>query len=157
MNCLEHSICLSLDLLNERVAERDASTPHDFTQQVWPLRSLFGQLDNCRQLLLNRNFCIYAHLNEWYFFQFWNFHLEIFPSFTKFLFILAGISDTFCHKEIHEKNEKGIFFTNYTMRTNLLNWCNLVSISKNVVFYAFLVVRINYLLFSWFCEHLSNN
>ena len=30
----------------------------------------------------------------------------------------------------------------YTMRTNLLNWCNLVSISKNVVFYAFLVVRI---------------
>ena len=29
-----------------------------------------------------------------------------------------------------------------TMRTNLLNWCNLVSISKNVVFYAFLVVRI---------------
>ena len=30
----------------------------------------------------------------------------------------------------------------YTMRTNLLNWCNLVSISKNVVFNAFLVVRI---------------
>ena len=29
-----------------------------------------------------------------------------------------------------------------TMRTNLLNWCNLVSISKNVVFFAFLVVRI---------------
>ena len=29
-----------------------------------------------------------------------------------------------------------------TMRTNLLNWCNLVSISKNVVFYAFLMVRI---------------
>ena len=29
-----------------------------------------------------------------------------------------------------------------TMRTNLLNLCNLVSISKNVVFYAFLVVRI---------------
>ena len=29
-----------------------------------------------------------------------------------------------------------------TMRTNLLNWCNLVSISKKVVFYAFLVVRI---------------
>ena len=33
-----------------------------------------------------------------------------------------------------------------TMRTNLLNWCNLVSISKNVVFYAFLVVRIYYYL-----------
>ena len=30
----------------------------------------------------------------------------------------------------------------YTMRTNLLNSCNLVSINKNVVFYAFLVVRI---------------
>ena len=29
-----------------------------------------------------------------------------------------------------------------TMRTNLLNWCNLVSISKNVMFYVFLVVRI---------------
>ena len=28
------------------------------------------------------------------------------------------------------------------MRTNLLNWSNLVSISKNVVFYAFGVVRI---------------
>ena len=95
-------------LLNERVAVQDASNPHDFTQQVWPLRSLFGQLDNCRQLLLNRNFCIYAHLNEWYFFffQFWNFHLEIFPSFTKFLFILAGISDTFCHKEIHKKMKR---------------------------------------------------
>ena len=34
------------------------------------------------------------------------------------------------------------FWTKYTMRTNLLNWCNLVSISKNVVFYALLVVRI---------------
>ena len=29
-----------------------------------------------------------------------------------------------------------------TMRKNLLNWCNLVSISKNVAFYASLVVRI---------------
>ena len=27
-----------------------------------------------------------------------------------------------------------------TMRTDLLNWCHLVSISKNVVFYAFLMV-----------------
>ena len=26
----------------------------------------------------------------------------------------------------------------YTMRRNLLNWCDLVSISMNVVFYAFL-------------------
>ena len=31
---------------------------------------------------------------------------------------------------------------NYTMRTNVLNWCNLVSISKNVVFYASGMVRI---------------
>ena len=30
----------------------------------------------------------------------------------------------------------------YTMRTNLLNFCHLVSISKNVVFYVSLVVRI---------------
>ena len=30
----------------------------------------------------------------------------------------------------------------FTMRKNLLNWCHLVSISKNVIFYAFLVVRI---------------
>ena len=37
-------------------------------------------------------------------------------------------------------------FAVYAMRTNLLNWCNLVSISKNVVFYAFLVVRIYYYL-----------
>ena len=34
------------------------------------------------------------------------------------------------------------FGINFTMRTNLLNWCHLVSISKNVVFYTFLVVRI---------------
>jgi hypothetical protein len=30
----------------------------------------------------------------------------------------------------------------YTMRRNLLNWCNLVSISKKLMFYAFGVVRI---------------
>ena len=29
-------------------------------------------------------------------------------------------------------------FLQNTMRKNLLNWCNLVSISKNVLFYAFL-------------------
>ena len=34
------------------------------------------------------------------------------------------------------------FANRYTMRTDLLNWCHLVSISKNVVFYVFLVVRI---------------
>ena len=33
-------------------------------------------------------------------------------------------------------------FKAFTMRTNLLNWCNLVPISKNVVFYTSLVVRI---------------
>ena len=35
-----------------------------------------------------------------------------------------------------------LYSKKYTMRTNLLNWCNLVSISKNVVFYASLVLRI---------------
>ena len=30
----------------------------------------------------------------------------------------------------------------FTMKTNLLNWCNKVTISKNVVFYASLAVRI---------------
>ena len=35
------------------------------------------------------------------------------------------------------------------MRKKLLNWCNLASISKNVMFYAFLVVRI-YWIFSKF-------
>ena len=45
--------------------------------------------------------------------------------------------------------------SHFTMRTNLLNWCNLVSISKNVVFYAFLVVRI--LLILWtFTKYLVN-
>ena len=96
----------------KRVAEGDAFNPHDFTQQVWPLRSLFGQLDNCRQLLLNRNFCIYAHLNEWFFFQFWDFHLEIFPSFTKFPLILSGIPDTFCYKEMHEQMKRVSFSWN---------------------------------------------
>ena len=32
--------------------------------------------------------------------------------------------------------------SSYTMRMNLLNWCDLVSISKNVVFCAFFVVKI---------------
>ena len=36
----------------------------------------------------------------------------------------------------------GAGLKSYALRTNLLNWCNLVSISKNVVFYAFLAVRI---------------
>ena len=51
-------------------------------------------------------------------------------------------------------SENGVFiqiswysiYTSITMRTNLLNWCNLVSISKNVVFYALGVVRIYYFL-----------
>ena len=107
-------------LLNERVAEGDASNPHDFKQQVWPLRSLFGQLDNCRQLLLNRNFCIYAHLNEWFFFQFWDFHLEIFPSFTKFPLILSGIPDTFCYKEMHEQMKRVSF--SWVINCGVLNF-----------------------------------
>ena len=47
-------------------------------------------------------------------------------------------------EQIHQMTM--LFNQNYhffiTMRKNLLNWCNLVSISKNVVFYAFEVVRI---------------
>ena len=43
---------------------------------------------------------------------------------------------------VQEMNEINKLLITYTMRTNLLNWCNLVSISKNVVFYASLVVRI---------------
>ena len=43
----------------------------------------------------------------------------------------------------------------YIMRTNLLNWCNLVSISKNVVFYVFGVVRIYYVIFSWFVTKIT--
>ena len=35
------------------------------------------------------------------------------------------------------------------MRTNLLNWCNLVLISKNIVFYAFLVIIYWYLVNLW--------
>ena len=44
------------------------------------------------------------------------------------------------------------FKISFTMRTNLLNWCHLVSVSKNVVFYAFLVVRI-YEIFSKFAQN----
>ena len=36
-----------------------------------------------------------------------------------------------------------------SMRINLLNWCNLVPISKNVVFYTFLVVRIYLILWTF--------
>ena len=42
----------------------------------------------------------------------------------------------------------------YTMRTDLLNWCNLVSISKNVVFYAFLVVTKNLVNLRTFTKHI---
>ena len=43
---------------------------------------------------------------------------------------------------LHIKPRKVCKQAAYTMRTNLLNWCNLVSINKNLAFYAFLVVRI---------------
>ena len=36
----------------------------------------------------------------------------------------------------------GLKYIMYTMRTNLLNWSDLVSISKNVMFYPFEVVKI---------------
>ena len=48
-----------------------------------------------------------------------------------------------------EKNMRfGLFLGQLaiTLRTNLLNSNNLISISKNVVFYAFGVVRIHYFL-----------
>ena len=44
------------------------------------------------------------------------------------------------------KNISASFQNLFTMRTNLLNWSDLVSISKNVVFYAFWVVRNFYIL-----------
>ena len=43
---------------------------------------------------------------------------------------------------LHLKPRKVFKQAAYIMRTNLLNWCNLVSISKYFVFYAFLVVRV---------------
>jgi hypothetical protein len=42
----------------------------------------------------------------------------------------------------HQVSPNGKVWLLYTMRTNLLNWCNFVSISKNIAFYTFLVVRI---------------
>ena len=62
-----------------------------------------------------------------------------------------------CMTNMWKNNEQkcGLDWIANTMKTNLLSWCNLVSISKNLVFYAFLVVRI-YWTFSWFCEHLLN-
>ena len=59
---------------------------------------------------------------------------------------------------VHRKTSKGQLILKensgvFTMRTNLLNWCNLVSISKNVVFYALFGGK-NLPIFSWFCEHL---
>ena len=43
---------------------------------------------------------------------------------------------------IAHKDLRGYKFVAYTIRKNLLNWFDLVSISKNVVFYAFRTVRI---------------
>ena len=48
-------------------------------------------------------------------------------------------------KEVEEMAVSIVEFLKITIRTNLLNWCNLVSISKNIVFYAFLLVRIYYI------------
>ena len=39
-----------------------------------------------------------------------------------------------------------VVILDYTMRRDLLNCCNLVSISKNIVFYVFGVVRIYWYL-----------
>jgi hypothetical protein len=43
--------------------------------------------------------------------------------------------------ELEAEGEGGMKWA-FTMRTNLLNWSDLVSISKNVVFYAYGMVRI---------------
>ena len=40
----------------------------------------------------------------------------------------------------------------FTMRTNLLNWCNLVSFSSVLCLFG----GKDLLIFSWFCEHLLN-
>ena len=39
-------------------------------------------------------------------------------------------------------SDLGMAQTINTVRINLLNWCNLASISKNIVFYVFLAVKI---------------
>ena len=40
------------------------------------------------------------------------------------------------------KLERFLHKNQHTMRTNLLNWCDLVSISKKLMFYVFGMVRI---------------
>ena len=56
--------------------------------------------------------------------------------------------------DIRYLRRKAFLVSWYTMRTNLLNWCNLVSISKNVMFYAFLLARI-YKIFITCSRHQS--
>ena len=68
--------------------------------------------------------------------------------FSTFVSLLGAVRKLRWQEEMSRLSKKVDFFTPHiaeiicTMRTNLLNWCNLVSISKNVVFYVFLVVRI---------------
>ena len=51
---------------------------------------------------------------------------------------------------IHPSDDNNRATMTYTMRRNLLNWCNLISISKKLMFYVFGVVRIYLLIFSLF-------
>ena len=69
----------------------------------------------------------------------------------KSMYISTGYLILKCKNDLGLKNENMqdrfgskvvLEFWGYTMRKSLLNWCHLVSISNNVMFYVFLVVRI---------------
>ena len=69
-----------------------------------------------------------------------NFYMVIANSKIFRLCLLLSYRQINYQLDIRYLRRKAFLVSWYTMRTNLLNWCNLVSISKNVVFYAFLVV-----------------
>ena len=70
-----------------------------------------------------------------------NFYMVIAKSKIFRLCLLLSYRQINYQLDIRYLRRKAFLVSWYTMRTNLLNWCNLVSISKNVMFYAFLVVR----------------
>ena len=64
--------------------------------------------------------------------------LQAFPT-AAFLALFLALLKSVLSELLHSKKK----YCNWiTMRTNLLNWFNLVSISKNIVFDAFWVVKI---------------
>ena len=69
--------------------------------------------------------------------------LSIVASWSFFIRVLIGVSNCTCNHFIMVYLAK-VFLLHIiaTDKTNLLNWCHLASISKNVVFCVFLVVRI---------------